>query len=146
MQLRPVSGAERRREGRTSRGAAGFREPRPICLHGLLVFQPAKRLPEDLGSPDVRRHDDPVVHPLALPPRRHNPGAAEVRKMPGDLRLGAAQDLDEVADTDLLVAHEVQQPEPGVVSQRLKEPLHVVRLFRCHTLCIRIDVFEAQAI
>ena len=54
--------------------------------------------------------------------------------MPGDLRLRPAEDLDKVADTNLLVAHQVQQPEPCVIAKGLKEPFHVVRLFRRHTL------------
>ena len=54
--------------------------------------------------------------------------------MPGDLRLRAAEDFDKVADANLLVAHQVQQPEPRVIAKGLKEPFHVVRLFRRHTL------------
>ena len=65
--------------------------------------------------------------------------------MPRDFGLGTAQDLHEVANADLLIVHKVQQPEPGVVSQRLKEPLYVVRLLCCHDLCIRIDVFEGKS-
>ena len=47
--------------------------------------------------------------------------------MPRNLRLGATQNLDEVADTYLLVAHEVEQPEPSIVAERLKKAFHVER-------------------
>ena len=104
-----------------------FVEPRPIRLHCLVFLEPAECLPQDLGSSDVRRHDDPVVHPLAFAPRRDDSRAAQVGQMPGNLRLRTAKNLHEVADANLLIAHEVQQPEPGVVSERLEEP------FACRT-------------
>ena len=65
--------------------------------------------------------------------------------MARDFRLRTAQDLHEVADANLLVAHEVQQPEPGVVPERLKEPLacRTVR-FCCHILCIRLDECDGK--
>jgi hypothetical protein len=55
--------------------------------------------------------------------------------MPGDFRLRAAQDFYEVADANLLVSHEIEQPEAGVVSEGLKELLHV-KLLRssCHKI------------
>jgi hypothetical protein len=53
--------------------------------------------------------------------------------MPGNLRLGTAEDFDKVADTNLLIAHQIQQPEPRLVAKSLKEPFHVVHLFHCHT-------------
>ena len=109
--------------------AAGLREPRAVRLHGLFFLEPAQRLPQDLRSPDVRRHHDPVVHPLSLAPRRDDARAAKVGEVPGDLRLRPAKNLHEVADANLLIAHEVQEPEPRVVSERLKEPLDVERLF-----------------
>jgi arsenite methyltransferase len=59
-------------------------------------------------------------------------------------RLWTAQNLHKVADTDLLFPYEVQQPQPGVISERLKESLRVVRLFRSHVLCIRLDVCEGK--
>ena len=105
---------------------------RSACMAFSSFSQPSVCL-QDLGSSDVRRHDDAIVHPLAFPPGRDDPGAAEVRQMPGNLRLRTAEDLHEVADTNLLVAHQVQQPEPRVVAESLKEPFHVVRLFCRHT-------------
>jgi len=52
--------------------------------------------------------------------------------MPGDLRLGTSENLNEVAHTNLLFAHEVQKPEPGVVPESLEEPFHIESPLRCH--------------
>jgi arsenite methyltransferase len=41
------------------------------------------------------------------------------------LRLGLAEHFDQVADTDLLIAHEIQQPKPGLVAKRLKEEFDI---------------------
>ena len=64
--------------------------------------------------------------------------------MPGDLWLRTAKNLHKVADTNLLVAHQVQQAKPRLIAKGLKEPFHVVRLFRRHRPCIRIDVCERK--
>ena len=50
--------------------------------------------------------------------------------MPGYLRLRFSEHLDEVADANLLLAHQVQQPQPRPVAQCLKEALHVERSSR----------------
>ena len=76
----------------------------------------------------LRRHDDAVVHPLAVAPGRNDAGMAQIREMPGNLRLRPAQNLHEVADANLLLSHQVEQPETRVVSERLKEPLAYRRL------------------
>lgn len=60
--------------------------------------------------------------------------------MPGNLRLRPPKNLNEIANTYLLVAHEVEEPEPCIVSKGLKEALHIERwCSRCHSLLIRID-------
>src|ERR1700761_161079 len=57
--------------------------------------------------------------------------------MPGNLRLRLAQNLDEVANTNLLIPHKVQEAKPRVVSQSLEESLDVERfLFRGHASII----------
>ncbi len=40
-------------------------------------------------------------------------------------RLRLVEDLDEVADAELLIAHEVEKTEPGFVSERLVEADHI---------------------
>jgi len=66
--------------------------------------------------------------------------------MPGYFWLALPQNLDEVADTDLLISHQVEKPEPGVISQRLKETLQIERRrFSCHALLIRLDEYVRKA-
>lgn len=54
--------------------------------------------------------------------------------MPRNLRLRTAEDFYEIANANLLVTHQVQQPKPRVIAESLKEPFHVVCLFRSHKL------------
>jgi hypothetical protein len=86
---------------------------------------------ENLGSPDVRRRHDAVVHPFTLPPCSHDPGAAQVGKVSGDLWLGLIEDFDKVADANLLIAHQIQEPEAGIVTESLKEAFGVEGFFSC---------------
>ncbi len=88
-------------------------------------------------------HHDPIVHPLSLAPRRDNARAAKVRKVSGHLRLGSAENLDKIADADLLISHQVQEAEPRVVAESLEEPLNIECLFR-HGLCIRLDECDGK--
>jgi hypothetical protein len=76
------------------------------------------------------------MHPLALASGGHKAGPSQIAKMPGDLRLRCAQDADEVADADLLLSHEIEEPEAGVIAQCLKEPLHVEPGLAGHALYI----------
>jgi hypothetical protein len=125
-------------------GAASFGQPCMVYLHLLFFLQGAQGLAKNLRSPLVRRHHYAVVHPFALASRFHDPGASQVGKMPGDLRLRPTEDFHEVAHTDLLISHEVQQPKPCVVPQCLEEAFEVVGLLSCHASCIRIDVCECK--
>jgi SAM-dependent methyltransferase len=59
--------------------------------------------------------------------------------VPRDLRLRSAKDLDEVADANLLLAHQVQQPKASRVTESLKETGQIDLSFSSHVLCIRID-------
>ena len=52
--------------------------------------------------------------------------------MARDLRLRAADHLDEIADAELLVTHQVQNPESRFVPKRLKEPFEVKLGFLGH--------------
>lgn len=115
-----------------SGGTAGFGQPGAIRLHRLLALQRSQRLPQNLRGPAVGRHDDAVVHPLAFAPCRNHARVSQIREMTRDLRLRRIQNLDEVADADFLVAHQVQQTQPGPVSQRLEESLQIEVGFFCH--------------
>ncbi len=48
--------------------------------------------------------------------------------MPGYLGLRLIQNLNEIADADLLISHEIQEPQPRIVAESLKEALHVETL------------------
>jgi hypothetical protein len=51
------------------RRAACLCETCSVCLHSLVFLQPLKRLPENLCCPDMRRHDDAVMHPFPIASR-----------------------------------------------------------------------------
>jgi hypothetical protein len=57
------------------------------------------------------------VHPLALATGAHQAGFAEVGEVAGDFRLGLLEYLDEIADADLAIAHEVEQAEAGGIGE-----------------------------
>ena len=126
--------------------AADLRPLCPIHLHLFFFPKTVKRLLKHLCCPDMRWHDDAVVHPLAFAPSLNNPRASEVSEVPRYLRLWSSQDLHKVADADLLVAHEVEKPKASAVSQRLKESFQVIGLFSHHVLCIRLDACDAKNI
>ena len=65
------------------------------------------------------------MHPLAIATSGDDAGAAKICQMPGDLRLRTAQDLNEVADADLLISHQVKDSEPGLIAQSLEEALQI---------------------
>ena len=65
------------------------------------------------------------MHPLAFPTSCNDASASQIRQVPGDFRLRLAEDFDEIADADFLVAHEIEQTKPGVVAESLKEALDV---------------------
>ena len=89
--------------------AAGLGESKTVGLHGFFFLEPAESLLEDLGRAGVRRHDDAVVHPLAFAPCGNDARAAKVSEVSGDLWLGLIEDLDEVADADLLFTNEIEE-------------------------------------
>lgn len=125
------------KRSKLGRTATSLCQPRPVGLHRALFLQPRKRLPQNLNCPKVWRHNDPIVHPFPLAPRLDDSGAAKVSQMAGNLRLPLIQNLDKVADTNLLFSHEIQEAEAGIVAERLKETLHVKRFrFRCHVFSI----------
>ena len=103
-----------------------------IFLHGSFFFEPAYGLLENLRCSSVRRRHDVIVHPFAFASCGYDARAAQVRQVARNLWLRTAKDLHEVADTDFPIGHEIQEPEPRVVSQCLEEALHVKRLLR-HT-------------
>jgi hypothetical protein len=76
------------------------------------------------------------MHPLALTSGRHYTGTSKVGKMPRDLWLRLAKDLDQVAYANFLLAHEIQEPQASVVTQSLKEAFQSEFWLCCHVLNI----------
>src|SRR5213080_1167581 len=98
-----------------------------------------------MGVPGNRK---PVVHPLAVSSGRDNSGLAQVGEMPGDLRLRSANHFSEVADAYLLFGHQVQQPQPGRISECTEEFVERYCLVLCAghgTHYIRLDRYVALA-
>jgi hypothetical protein len=98
---------------------------------------------QDLCRSNMWRQHDPIVHPLSLAPCRDDARAAKVSEVPGDFRLWAAENLDEVADANFLISHQVQKAEPCVLAESLEESLDIECLFR-HGSCIRLDECESK--
>ena len=44
------------------------------------------------------------------------------------LGLRLIQNLNEIADANLLISHEIQEPKPRIVAESLKKALHVKTL------------------
>ena len=118
-----------------------LRQPGPVSLRGAFFSEPRKCLLKNLCSTYMRRHHDPIVHPLSLAASSHNSGAPQVGQMPRYLGLRLIQNLHEVADADFLIAHEIQEPKPRIVTEGLKEALRVeILVLHFHkNNCIRID-------
>jgi len=99
------------------RPAAGPVEHGQVRPHLRIVPEAVKRFAENSGGCWAPGILNAVVHPLAFPPRRHQSGFAEVGEVAGDFRLRLLKNLDEVTDTDLAIAHEVEQSETSGVGE-----------------------------
>jgi len=106
--------------GKLLRPAASPLQPRQIRLHLLVLGQRSKHRIQYRSRPPISRTFQTIMHPLAVPPRAHQPGSPQIRQMPRDLRLPLAQNLDKVADAHLAPAHQVQQTQARRISQRCK--------------------------
>lgn len=114
-------------------------------MHQLLVFQRSERLAKDLRGAGVERHGDTIVHPLPVPPDADDSGTTQISEVARDFGLRTVEHLDEIANADLLISHEVKKPEPGLVTQRLEEAFEIELRFLGHQQYIRIDKCISQA-
>jgi hypothetical protein len=90
-------------------------------LHRPIFLKPVQGLPKDLGCASVRRNNDAIVHPLPFSSRGYDACAAKVGQMPRYLRLWMPQYLYKVADTKLLIPHQVQEAKSCVIAKGLKK-------------------------
>jgi catechol 2,3-dioxygenase-like lactoylglutathione lyase family enzyme len=104
--------------------AAHLNQASAIPLHLTIAFQPASQIAQDIGSALIAWFNDPIMHPLPVTSRLNNSGSAEVGQVSRDFGLRRLQHFNEVAHTDLIVAHEVQEPQPRPVSERSEQELH----------------------
>jgi len=58
------------------------------------------------------------MHPLSISARRYDAGVAQIREMPRNFWLAHPENLNEIANTNLPIRDQVQQPQSGFVSQR----------------------------
>src|SRR5262249_41026945 len=103
------------------RRAADFDEARAVLPHIAVGGQIFTRLLKDAGGVLVGWGDYPVMHPLPFPPDLHDARPAQVGEMPRNPRLRHLQDFDEEAYADLVVSHEIDQPEAVAVGKRHEE-------------------------
>ncbi len=87
-------------------------------------------------APRVGRHDDAVEHPLAFAPGRDDARVAQVGEVTRDLGLGTSQDLYEVADTDFLLSHEVEETRRVLSPSAWKNCCMSKLALRTISLCI----------
>jgi hypothetical protein len=110
------------------RSTTRLRQPGAISLHGAFFSEPREGLLKNLCGSYIWRHHYPVVHPLSVPARHYDSGVAQVGQVPGYLGLRLIQNLHEITDADFLISHEIQEPQPRIVAESLKEALHVETL------------------
>ena len=73
----------------------------------------------------IGRLDNTVMHPLPIAARRDDAGAAEITEMPRYLRLASAEDSNEEAHANLIIPHEIDEPQPRSIGERLEKPLTI---------------------
>ena len=56
------------------------------------------------------------MHPFAFSSARDDAGSSQVGKVPGNLGLGRADYLREIADTDFLIGYQIKQAQAGRVA------------------------------
>jgi hypothetical protein len=85
------------------------------------------------------------VHPLARATAFDDACASQIGQMAADLGLRLGEDLDQGADAEFFVAHEVEQAQAGEIAEGLKEEFLVeVVLFGWHGLYIRLDEYVSK--
>ena len=105
------------------RGTASHIEPRYIASHLWLFAQMLQGLAQDAAGDFILGHEKPVMHPLALAPGAGDSRLTQIGQMPGDFWLAHLQDFDEVANANLPIRNQVQQPQARGVRQCPKEKM-----------------------
>ena len=61
------------------------------------------------------------MHPLAFAAGGDDAGLAQIGEVARDFWLGLAEDFNQIADADLLVAHEIEKAQARIIAQGLEE-------------------------
>jgi hypothetical protein len=61
--------------------------------------------------------DESIVSPLSIASRGNEPGASQIRKVPRYFRLIRFENFNARADTQLVVAEELNEAQSGAISQ-----------------------------
>jgi hypothetical protein len=64
------------------------------------------------------------MHPSTFLARTHQPGTSQRRQVARYRRLWQLQYLNQKTDADLLVTHQIQQPQPRSICQHQKKSLN----------------------
>jgi hypothetical protein len=92
----------------------------PIAQHTVIVGKPGANLSEDICRMCIRRFDNSVVNPFSLATSSHNSRSPQVGEVPGDLRLICLQHFNKEANTQLLVADQIDKPQTRPIGERSK--------------------------
>jgi hypothetical protein len=74
----------------------------------------------------IGRLDESIVSPLSIATRSHESGATEVCEVPRNLRLIRFENLDAIADAQLLVTEQMNKAQAGAVSQGFEKYFETV--------------------
>lgn len=102
----------------TVRTAAGVIQTFAVALQLFVLAQRGKSALQNRRCMGLAWNRQPIVDPLPFPTRRHNSRPAQIRQVPRDLRLWRPDHLNEVADAQLLVRHQVDQAQARPVGKR----------------------------
>ncbi len=103
--------------------------------------QRAERSFNDGSGVRIGRERQSVVHPLAFSPGGHDARLPQIGKVPGNLGLGRADHFREIADAYLLRGDQIEQPEPGPITQSAEQTIQRVISVHVDSLTeyIRLD-------
>ena len=129
------------------RGATRGTQARDVRLPFRFVPQVVYRLAKNFRGRPIFRNLQPVVHPFAVAPRRHQTRASQICQMARDFGLAEAQDLDKIADADFAARDQVQQAQARGVGERAKYMVQSgafcgLRHERIVAQYIRLDIYE----
>jgi hypothetical protein len=92
-----------------------------VAPHFAVIAEPSQSVLQNSRRVRIRRFNNAVVHPGALPPRSNNSGPAQIRQMPADLWLISLEDLYEETNAYFILTHEMKQSQSSSVGQGAKE-------------------------